>query len=206
MDAYLTLKQEGRDEFTVSRSRFIGRAGPVTTEEDALAFIEGIRKSNRDATHHAWAYILGDSRERCSDDGEPQGTAGLPILDVMRKQKLRDAAVVVTRYFGGVKLGAGGLVRAYTRGAKIALEAGVIITRRFYLSYHVSTGYSLSEKLQREFGNRGYRIKETVFLEQVTITVLIPPEEKDSFESLIAEITAGRSILIEGKCVTENII
>jgi uncharacterized YigZ family protein len=117
-EIYKTLQQEGRDEFTVSHSRFIGHATPVSAENDALAFIEKIRKSHWDATHNVWAYVFGTARERFSDDGEPRGTAGIPVLEVIRKEGLRDLAVVVTRYFGGIKLGAGGLVRAYTNGAK----------------------------------------------------------------------------------------
>jgi len=195
MDAFFTVQHESRDEFIVSRSRFIGWAKPVGAEEDALLFINKIRKDNGDATHNAWAYSFGDARERYSDDGEPQGTAGLPILEVIRKEKLRNTAIVVTRYFGGVKLGAGGLVRAYTKGAKIALDAGVIIEQRPYLSFDISAGYPLTGKLQRALGDRGYMIKGTAYLEQVTHTVLIPPDEKESLETLIAEITAGQGRL-----------
>ena len=197
-ESYLTILREGLDEFTVSRSRFIGQAKPVSTDEAALAFIGQIRKSYGDASHHVWAYILGPSIERYSDDGEPQGTAGVPVLEVVRKEKLRDVAVVVTRYFGGVKLGAGGLVRAYSHGAKIALEAGKIIERRLFHSFDVQTDYAFADKCRREISRKGYRIKNTVYLDQVTFTVLVPPEEQGELRKLAADLTAGCAVLRPG--------
>ena len=197
-DTYQTIRQEGRDEFVVSRSRFICRAKPVSTEEDAASFLEKIRKEHWDASHNVWAYVLDASKERYSDDGEPQGTAGIPVLEVIRKEGLRDVIVVVTRYFGGTKLGAGGLVRAYTQGAKIALEAGGIIRRQLYKSFDVTTDYALAGKLKREFGNRGFILKDIAYLDNVTITVLILPEEVESLRALTSELTAGQGILAEG--------
>jgi len=195
---YKTLLQEGRGEFSVSRSRFIGWAKPVSAEKDALTFIEKISKSHRDANHNVWAYVLGTAKERYSDDGEPQGTAGLPVLDLIRKEELRDLVVMVTRYFGGVKLGTGGLVRAYTQSAKIALDAGKIIERRPYLSFDIETEYALADKFQREFDRRGYRLKNKVYLEKVLLTVLVPPEESEALEKLTAEFTAGTGSLTAG--------
>lgn len=121
--SYRTITKEADAEFTERRSRFIGHAMPVSSEEDALAFVAMIKEQHGDATHNVWAYNLKNGRQRYSDDGEPQGTAGPPVLEVLQKERLVDAAVVVTRYFGGVLLGAGGLVRAYSHGAKLALEA-----------------------------------------------------------------------------------
>ena len=197
-EAYQTILSEGRDEFTLSRSRFIGWSKPVSSEEEALAFIETIRKSQWDASHNVWAYRIGASRERYSDDGEPQGTAGLPVLSVIRKEGLRDAVVVVTRYFGGVKLGAGGLIRAYTRGAKVALEAGKIILRRPFLSFAIRADYPYLGAIQRGFAAKGYPIKDTAYLEQVVITVLVPPEEKEALLTLAGELTAGSSTVVPG--------
>jgi len=197
-DIYQTIKQEGVDEFAVSRSRFICRSKPVTSENEAVAFIEKIRRENRDANHNVYGYIVGVSVERYNDDGEPQGTAGIPVLDVIRKEGLRDVVVVVTRYFGGVKLGAGGLVRAYSQGAKMALDAGIIIQRRPYLSYEVTSEYSLAGKLKREYEKRDYILKDSTYLELVTQRFLIPPEEKDTLHSLTAEITAGQGVLLAG--------
>ncbi|MDR2569633.1 MAG: YigZ family protein [Oscillospiraceae bacterium] len=195
---YYTISQEGRDEFVVNKSRFICHSKPVTSENDAMSFLEKIRKEFSDANHNVWAYVFGDTRERYNDDGEPQGTAGIPTLNVIRRENLRDVIVVVTRYFGGIKLGAGGLVRAYSQGAKLALDAGKIIMRRPYLSFEITTQYSLSEKLKREYENRGYILKEPVYLEHVTQHILVLPEEKKSLLALTAELTSGQAKIIEG--------
>ena len=196
--AYKTLQQEGRDEFTVSRSRFIGWAKPVSAEKDALEFIEKIKKQHWDANHNVWAYVIGTTRERYSDDGEPQGTAGLPVLDLIRKEGLRDLVLVVTRYFGGIKLGTGGLVRAYSQSARIALEAGKIIERRPFLSFEIKTEYALAGKFQREFERRGHHLKSTVYEEKVALTVLVPPEEFGALQELTAEFSAGTGSLSAG--------
>ena len=198
---YKTIKQEGKDEIIITRSRFIGRAKPVVSENEAVSYLESIRKEHWDANHNVWAYILGTKIERYSDDGEPKGTAGIPVLDVVRKEGLRDVIVIVTRYFGGTKLGAGGLVRAYTQGAKIALDAGIIIERRPYHTFDITTDYQLSGKVKREFENKGYILKDTVYLENVTQKIIIAPEEKDSMYALVAELTAGKSIPVEGEVV-----
>ena len=197
-EAYKTIRQEGLDEFTVSRSRFIGKAAPITSEEDALALIDQAGKMYRDATHHVWAYTLGADRERYSDDGEPRGTAGIPVLEVIRKAGLRNVVVVVTRYFGGVKLGAGGLIRAYTHGAAIALEAGEIIERRPYLSCDIRVEYAVAEKLRRELEHRGYLLRDLTYADQVTVTVLVPPDEEEALSALVADLTAGRGVLLTG--------
>lgn len=120
MNSYRTIYEYGCDEFTEERSRFIGYAKPINSEEEAVEFVDEIKKKHKDATHNVWAYTVGPTMniQRYSDDGEPQGTAGIPALEVIKKEDLRDVVVVITRYFGGIKLGAGGLVRAYTRGAK----------------------------------------------------------------------------------------
>ena len=207
-EKYYTIQQEGRDEFTVSRSRFLCYCAPVTSEDDAGVCLQKIRKEYPDAGHNVWAYVLGGTKERYNDDGEPQGTAGMPVLNVIKKEKLRDVLVVVTRYFGGVKLGAGGLARAYSHGAKLALDAGIIIIRRPYLSFNVTTEYSLSGKLKREYENKGYILKEPVYLEHVTQHILILPEEKDVFIDLTAELTAGQAVIAEGVAVylSENLV
>ena len=197
-DAYKTIQQEGGNEFILSRSRFISRAKPVGAEEEALAFIEKMRKAYRDASHTVWAYALRTGRERFDDDGEPRGTAGIPVLEVIRKEELQDLAVVVTRYFGGVKLGASGLIRAYTRGAKIAVEAGIIIRRRPYLSFKVSAGYHFAERLIREYDRKGFRLIHTTYTDLVTLTVLAPPEETDNLRMLTAECTAGQGVILAG--------
>ena len=195
---YFTIEREGKGEFTLSRSRFICRSKPVSVESEALAYIDEIRKELWDATHNVWAYVLGDTRERYSDDGEPRGTAGIPVLDVIRKEGVRDAVVVITRYFGGIKLGAGGLVRAYTQGAKLALEAAGIVRRVPYLSFCVACGYTFAEKLKRELAARGYLLKDTEYLDNVRLSILIPQEEIGRLHALVAEHTAGQGIILAG--------
>jgi uncharacterized YigZ family protein len=196
---YKTIYMEGTDEFVISRSRFIGWSKPVATEDEALAFVEKIRKAQWDANHNVWAYRLAGDRERYSDDGELKGAAGMPVLEVIRKEGLRDVLVVVTRYFGGVKLGAGGLLRAYTRGAKVALDRGVIIERRFYASIIARVHYSFVERLKRECASGSYFIKDIVYADRVYITILIPPEQKGAFRYLVSEITAGDCLIDEGQ-------
>ena len=198
IDTYRTIRQEGRDEYVVSRSRFIGWSKPISAEEEALAFIEQIRKMHRDASHNVWAYAFGSDRERFSDDGEPQGTAGIPVLEVIRKEALHNVAVVVTRYFGGVKLGASGLVRAYTHSAKAALDAGVLIERRPFLSFQILADYAFAEKLRRAFPRQGYTLQNTEYRDQVSLTVLIPPGEELALRALAAEVTAGQAQVLQG--------
>ena len=134
MSTYKTLHEFGMDEIIIEKSTFIGYAKPIKTEEEAIEFVNEIKKKHKDATHNVWAYTVGKTMniQRYSDDGEPQGTAGIPTLEVIKKEDLRDVVVVVTRYFGGVKLGAGGLVRAYTKGAKIGIDAAKVIEKVMY--------------------------------------------------------------------------
>lgn len=201
LQPYKTILEPGQDEVVIQRSRFIGYAQPVSTEEEALAFIETIRKKHWDATHNVWAFVIGvDGRlQRCSDDGEPQGTAGRPALEVIHKEGLVNVAVVVTRYFGGVKLGAGGLVRAYTQGAKIGLTAGRIIQKLPYASFFLDTDYTMIGRCQREFEQRGYLIQNVSYTDKVRFSVLIPMDEVERFRELVTEITAGRSEPIAGE-------
>ena len=199
ISGYKTIHQEGLDEFVISRSRFICRSMPVVDEESALSFIGKIEKAHWDAGHSVWAYILRGGRERCSDGGEPKGTAGFPALDVIRKEGVQDAVVVVTRYFGGIKLGAGGLIRAYARGAKTALDAGVIIERRPYMPFVAETDYACAEKLKREYTKRNIIIRNISYADSVAIHVLITPEMKALLYDLTAEIASGKYCLIEGQ-------
>ena len=144
---YITLNQRAQDEFVERKSRFIGTATPVSTQEEAIAFIEEMRSKYWDATHNVYAYILRDGTKRYSDDGEPQGTAGVPVLDVLQKEGLTDLCVVVTRYFGGILLGAGGLVRAYSHGAKIAVDAAGIKPMSVCKVYELEMDYSQYGKI-----------------------------------------------------------
>lgn len=203
---YKTILRQGREEFVISRSRFIGWAMPVTSQEEALAFIEEIKKKHWDATHNVWAYVLGAGAgtQRFSDDGEPQGTAGIPVLEVIKKEGLQDVAVVVTRYFGGIKLGAGGLVRAYTQGARLGLAAGRILSRRPYLTRFIETEYSLVGKFQRELPQREMVIRNTEYGQKVTFEVLTPPDALSLLENCVQEVSAGEAKILEGPEVYVN--
>lgn len=187
----------GQDEIVIEKSTFIGYAKPVKTEEEALTFIQEIKKKHRDATHNVPAYVLGENNEvqRCNDDGEPSGTAGVPVLEVIRKENLRDVAVVVTRYFGGIKLGTGGLVRAYTKGAKIALEAAGMIQQVLYQVMTLSVDYTLLGMLQNQLRLQRYEVKETIYDELVHLHVWVRVEDTEHFRALCTEWTNGRGVI-----------
>lgn len=192
---YKTLLSYGEDEIIIEKSRFIGYATPIENEEEAIAFIEKIRTKHWNATHNVPAYVVGENNEiqRYSDDREPSGTAGIPILDLIKKEDLRNVVVVVTRYFGGIKLGTGGLVRAYTKGAKIALEAAKIVTKRLYELIHVKIEYPMLGKIQNEIIQNGYLIKETKYDDAVHFYLYIEADSLDHFEKQMIEWTNGRS-------------
>lgn len=199
MQSYRTLHEFGRDEFTVEKSVFIGHVKPVETEEEAREFIDEMKSKYKDATHNVWAYTIGETMniQRYSDDGEPQGTAGIPTLEVIKKEDLRNVVVVVTRYFGGVKLGAGGLVRAYTKGAKIGLEAGKIVEKKPFIEVDISVDYTLLGKIQNELANREYTVKDIEYTDSVNIIVYCEKERLETLSSLITEITSATAEIRE---------
>ncbi|HBF8423082.1 TPA: YigZ family protein [Clostridioides difficile] len=201
MSNYRTLHEFGTDEITIEKSVFIGYAKPIKSEEEALEFINEIKKKNKDATHNVWAYTVGKNMniQRYSDDGEPQGTAGIPTLEVIKKEDLRDVAVVVTRYFGGTKLGAGGLVRAYTKGAKLGLEAGKIIYKVMYQEVKVKIDYTQLGKVQNELMNLGYFIKDTVYEDNVEIVVYSRLEDVEKLSEKMIDITSGTGKIVLGE-------
>ena len=201
LKTYRTVEQFGQDEIIIEKSTFIGYAKPVASEEEALAFIQEIKKKHRDATHNVPAYVLGEHNDiqRCNDDGEPSGTAGVPVLEVLKKEDVRDVAVVVTRYFGGIKLGTGGLVRAYTKGAKIALEAARIITKVLYQVVIVSVDYTMLGTLQNQLRLKQYDTKDIVYDEMVHLHVWVEEEDVANFKDLIIEWTNARAIIEDGE-------
>ena len=171
MDQYRTVKNEAEDEFVERRARFIGRVKPVKTEEDAVSFIRACKSKYWDASHTVYAYSLREgSVRRYSDDGEPQGTAGVPVLEVLQKSGVTDLVVVVTRYFGGVLLGAGGLVRAYSHGAKIALDAGRIITMALCQTAELVCDYNQYGRLLSLIPEAGGVVTDTQFTDVVEIS------------------------------------
>lgn len=193
MKDYKTIEKEGYFLLEEKRSRFIGRAKPVSSEEEALEFIQAIKTSCWDATHNCYAYSVEQDAlyQRYSDDGEPQGTAGLPMLDVIRKRGLQNVAVVVTRYFGGILLGAGGLVRAYSKACSGALiDAGEVWVKTC-LEIKLPIEYHLSGKLQNMLINEDFIIGNTEYSDEVTYTVYSPPERLDFLNQQISEITGG---------------
>ena len=193
MSNYKTLHKFGVDEYIVEKSTFIGYAKPIKTEEEAIEFINEIKKKHKDATHNVWSYTIGENRniQRYSDDGEPQGTAGIPTLEVIKKEDLRDVVVVVTRYFGGIKLGAGGLVRAYTKGAKVGIEAGIVIEKVKYSEVKIKIEYTQLGRIQNEIMNLGFKVKDTIYSEDVELIVYVRNEEAKSLMDRIIDITSG---------------
>lgn len=192
---YVTLRKEASAEFEEKRSVFIGYAKPVKTEAQAMEFVKKIRGKHGDARHNVFAYTLnGGVTARYSDDGEPQGTAGIPVLDVLRKSGVDDACIVVTRYFGGILLGAGGLVRAYSAAAKMALDAAEIATFEPYKEFSLSCSYPDYQKISAELPRFGALIDDTDFADNVTVKFAIKSEMQDRLIDRIREMTAGRSI------------
>lgn len=193
METYRTIRREGQDEFVERRSRFIGAICPVTTEQQAIAFINDKKKAHWDATHNVYAYILREGQvRRYSDDGEPQGTAGIPVLDVLQKSGLTDCAVVVTRYLGGVLLGAGGLVRAYSHGASLAVQAGEPVEMRPCTVAQIVAPYAQYGLLERLIPAIGGVIDDTDFTDQVTVTLHLEDTLLPRLQQQLTEQTAGQ--------------
>ncbi|CAK7071738.1 YigZ family protein [Tissierella carlieri] len=194
---YRTIYTYGEEETIINKSRFIGYAMPIETEEEALGFIEKIKTKHRDATHNVYAYVLGkdSNTQRFSDDGEPSGTAGIPVLEVIKKENLRNVVVVVTRYFGGIKLGTGGLIRAYTKGAKIGLDAGMIVDMVLHSRIKIRIDYTLYGRIENYLMNEGYIVDESVFDDAVNIFVYIEDAKIGSFQKTMTDIANGNIIL-----------
>ena len=192
MTEYLLPTGYGTAEHVEKKSRFIGQVWPVKTEEEARARIEEVKKKYHDARHNCWCYLLRDGTLRYSDDGEPQGTAGQPMLEVFSKEGVTDAVCVVTGYFGGILLGTGGLARAYTKGAKDALTAAGISVERLWDRTLVVCGYSRYERIRREAETCGGVIENTDFGADVTLTVLTPELATSDYVNHITELTAGQ--------------
>ena len=201
LKTYRTVEQFGQDEIIIEKSTFIGYAKPVASEEEALAFIQEIKKKHRDATHNVPAYVLGEHNDiqRCNDDGEPSGTAGVPVLEVLKKEDVRDVAVVVTRYFGGTLLGTGGLVRAYSAAVKEGLLCARIITKVLYQVVIVSVDYTMLGTLQNQLRLKQYDTKDIVYDEMVHLHVWVEEEDVANFKDLIIEWTNARAIIEDGE-------
>lgn len=185
----------------IKKSRFIGYGKPVTSEAEAIAFIEELKKQHWNANHNCSAYVIGerDEIQKASDDGEPSGTAGKPILEVIKHHGLKNVVIVVTRYFGGIMLGAGGLIRAYTDGAVAAIEAAEAITYVLHREVIVDVDYTWYGKLENEFHARSIRIGGTDFTDRVIITCLPEAADAERFSAWITDVTQGQAKLMIGE-------
>jgi len=191
---YKTIKDSSDILLIEKKSKFIGNAFPVTSEDEALEYLSQVKKKYPDATHHVYAYVIDENNIfRYSDDGEPSGTAGMPVLDTIRKEDLVDVLVVVTRYFGGTLLGTGGLVHAYGQSAKEALVDAQIITRCMCNIVAVRTDYTLSGKIQHMVSSEGYILEDTVYDDAVTFYVCCRTDDTDAFINDITDLTGGRA-------------
>lgn len=201
LEEYRTVYEGGQGEIIEKKSRFIATVRPVKTEEEALAFIEEMRKKYWNATHNCFAYVIGERREimRCSDDGEPGGTAGKPMLDVLLGEELYNTAVVVTRYFGGTLLGTGGLVRAYSKAVQEGLSASRVIEKHHGVLVEIGTDYNGVGKLQYLFAQKEVPILDSQYTENVKLQILVPAKEKEQIKKAVTEATSGRASVTELK-------
>lgn len=198
---YFTVEGYGETEIEINRSRFIGYVQRTESEEEAQAFIALIKKKHWDATHNCSAYLIGenDHIQKADDDGEPSGTAGKPILEVLKKNKVKDTVVVVTRYFGGVKLGAGGLIRAYGKGASAALKAGNMVERVLHDTLYFGMDYTFLGKVENELrGREDYIIENIAYLDTVTVTVLVESGKEAPLIEWMKDATSGQAKISQG--------
>lgn len=202
---YKTVKGYGEKEIIISKSRFIAYVNRAETEEEAIEFINKIKKMHYSATHNCSCYMIGenDQIQKANDDGEPSGTAGVPMLEVLKKQRLKDTVVVVTRYFGGIKLGAGGLVRAYGKATSEGIAAAQVVERRLHHVMKVSIDYTWLGKVENEIRNSSYALAEIQYAENVDIIVNVLKDNEQSFIDWITELTNGQA---EVSCIDKIFI
>lgn len=192
---YKTIGELTECEIIIQKSRFIGYAKRAETEKEALEFIESIKAKHRSANHNCSAYLIGehDSIQKANDDGEPSGTAGFPMLEVLKKQGLKDTVVVVTRYFGGIKLGGGGLIRAYGKATTEAIAASGVVERRLHFLMKVTIDYNWLGKMENEVRNSDYPLKDIQYMDGVALLIYVPRDKKDDFTGWINEMTNGQA-------------
>ncbi|WP_144554128.1 YigZ family protein [Bacillus sp. X1(2014)] len=198
---YHTVKQAGEHEIIIQKSRFIAHVQRTETELDAQEFIQALKKKYWDATHNCSAYLIGenDQIQKANDDGEPSGTAGVPILEVLKKRKLKDTTVVVTRYFGGIKLGAGGLIRAYGKSASEGLDAVGIVERKLMQIFYITMDYSWLGKIENELRSSSYILKNIQYQENVDFEVFVEEEQQQAFTEWMIELTNGQAEITKGE-------
>jgi uncharacterized YigZ family protein len=192
---YYTVKEYGENEIVIERSRFISYVSRAESEEEAQSFIQTIKKKHWDATHNCSAYIIGENNhiQKANDDGEPSGTAGVPILEVLKKKNLKDTVVVITRYFGGIKLGAGGLIRAYGKATSEGIKTTGIVERKLMRITHTKADYTWLGKIENELRNSLYQLKEIHYLDQVEIESYVEESDVPNFIAWMTELTNGQT-------------
>ena len=200
---YDTVKGHGENEIVIEKSRFIAHVARTETEEEAQEFIQNIKKAHWNATHNCSAYMIGehDQIQKANDDGEPSGTAGVPILEVLKKKHLKDTVVVVTRYFGGIKLGAGGLIRAYSKATSEGINATGVVQRKLMRIISTKVDYTWLGKLENELRSSVYLIKEIHYLDKVVIDTYVEEEQTESFTEWMVELTNGQGEISNGELV-----
>lgn len=200
MKEYSSLYRSGAEEIVIEKSRFIGYGQGVHSEEEALEFIATVSKKHREATHNVWAYIIGETKniQRYSDDGEPSGTAGIPVLEVLKKEDLTNSVLVVTRYFGGIKLGAGGLVRAYTKAASLAVQASEKVTKKIFVPLLLTLDYPSLGKVQNDVNTRNITHRPPVFTDKVQFEIFAPQGSEQIYKEYYTDLMMG-NVLIEEK-------
>jgi uncharacterized YigZ family protein len=198
--SYKTVKGYGENEIIIQKSRFICYVERATTEQEAQEFMQKIKKLHRDANHNCSAYLIGENNQiqKANDDGEPSGTAGVPILEVLKKKELKDAVVVITRYFGGIKLGAGGLIRAYGKATSKGISATGIVERKLMRIMHIKVDYTWLGKLENELHSSIYKVKEIHYLEEVEFEIYVEEGIKENFHKWLTELTNGKGYIFEG--------
>lgn len=207
MVKYNTAEKEASVEQVIDKSRFIGHIKPVSSREEADSFINEIKKKYRDATHNVPAMVLGEKMEVqwASDDGEPQGTSGAPIVQMLVAQNISNVAIVVTRYFGGIKLGTGGLVRAYTSTAKLALENSGIVQVKEMLSIRLTIDYTFFEKLKNMTSSNSFTLDDVEYLDRIKTTVITEPENSESVKNMITNLTSGKAVILSESLKEEKV-
>jgi len=207
MERYLMVAQDGEKEIVVDKSRFICHVKRVYQDREALAFIKSIKKEHWNATHNCSAYQIGDFNEiqKANDDGEPSGTAGIPMLEVLRKKGIKNCVVVVTRYFGGIKLGAGGLIRAYGRSVSEAIKELGVVEQKTMRTIFIHTDYSLLATLQSRLSETDYLLKDVHYTDGVTLEVIISIDAEETFVNWITDLTHGKVSLEVGETSFQEI-
>lgn len=206
LPSYLTVKGYGEHAIVIEKSRFIAHISRAETEEEAIEFIQSIKKKHWNATHNCSAYLIGehDLIQKANDDGEPSGTAGVPILEVLKKRKLKDSVVVITRYFGGIKLGAGGLIRAYGKSTSEGLNATGIVERKLMKVVHIKVDYTWLGKLENELRASVFEIKEIHYLDAVEFEVYVEEAMVETFTEWMVEMTNGQGKLSTGETLYQE--